>query len=106
MALSQATKEAIWLCFLLSEMLNRQFKKLPSITIIAYNEGCIVLAHNPEYYASTRHNDTQHHFVREMVERRNVSLDYSPTGVMLPDCHTRALLREKFVQHRASMGIY
>ena len=106
MALTQATKEAICLLFLLSEILDRQYKKLPSITIFPDNQGCIALAHNPEYHAHTQHIDTQHHFVREKVEGGDVSLEYTPTEVMVADCLTKALPREKFVQHRASMGIY
>jgi hypothetical protein len=73
MALTQATKEAIWLRFLLSEILDRQYKKLPSITIFADNQGCIALAHNPEYHARTKHIDIQHHFVREKVDGGEVS---------------------------------
>ena len=106
MALTQVTKEAIWHRFLLSEILDRQYKKLPSITIFADNRGCIALAHNPEYHACTKHIDIQHHFVREKVEEGEVSLEYTPSGVMVADCFTKALPREKFVQHRASMGIY
>jgi len=105
-ALTQTTKEAIWLRFLLSEILDRQYKKLPSITIFADNQGCIALAHNPEYHARTKHIDIQHHFVREKVEGGEVFLEYTPTGVMVADCLTKALPREIFVQHRASMGIY
>jgi len=106
MALTQATKAAIWLHFLLSEILDRQYKKLPSITIFADNQGCIALAHNHEYQDRTKHIDIQHHFIREQVEGGDVSLEYTPTGLMVADCLTKALPREKFVQHHASMGIY
>jgi hypothetical protein len=103
---TEATKDAIWLRFLLSEILDRQYKKLPSITISADNQECIALGHNPEYHARTKHIDIQHYFVREKVKGGEVSLEYTPTGVMVADCHTKALPREKFVQHRASMDIY
>jgi hypothetical protein len=106
MALTQPTKEVIWLRFLLSEILDRQYKKLPSITIFADNQGCIALAHNPKYHARTKHINIQHHFVREKVEGGEVSLEYTPTGVIVADCLTKTLPREKFVQHRASVGIY
>jgi len=94
MALRQATKEAIWIRFLLSEILDRQYKMLPSITIFADNQGCFALAHNLEYHARTKHIDIQHHFVREKVEGGEVSLEYTPTGLMVADCLTMALPRE------------
>jgi hypothetical protein len=106
MALTQATKEAIWLRFLLSEIMDHQFKKLPSITIFADNQGCIALTHNPEYHARTKHVDIQYHFIRQKVDGGEVSLEYTPTGAMVAECLTKAVPREKFVQHRASMGIY
>jgi len=106
MAVTQASKEAIWLRFLLSEIQDRQYQMLPSITIFADNQGCITLAHNPKYHARTKHIEIQHHFVRGKAEGGEVSLEYTPTGVMVADCLTKALPREKFVQHRASMGIF
>jgi len=106
MALTQATKEAISIRFLLSEILDRQYKKLPSITIYAENQWCNTHAHSPVYHARTKNIDIQHHFVREKVEGGEVSLEYTLTGVMVADCLTKALPREKFVQHCASMGIY
>jgi len=106
MALTQATKEAIWLCFLLNEILDRQYKKLPSITIFADNQGWIAHVHNPEYRARTKHIDIHDHFVREKIEGGELSLEYTPTWVMVADCLTKALPREKFVRHHASMAIY
>ena len=60
---TQPTKVEICLRFLLSETLDRQYKKLPSIALFAHNQGCIALEHNPEYHARTQHNDIQHDFV-------------------------------------------
>src|SRR5579871_5782029 len=65
MAAIQATKEAIWLQGLLTE-LGRNEDKLVLIQID--NQSCIALAKNPEHYARTKHIDIQHHFIREKVE--------------------------------------
>jgi len=103
-ALTQATKEAIWLGFLLSEILNCQYKKLLSITIFADKQGWIARAHNPVYHARTKHIDNQHHFLREMFKVGEISLEYTPTWAMVADCLTMAVPREKFVQHCASVS--
>jgi hypothetical protein len=86
-------------------ILDCLYQKLPSITIYADNQECIALAYNTAYYDCTKHIDIQHHFISEKVEGREESLEYAPTGVMVADCLTKALPRDKFVQHRASMGI-
>jgi len=97
MALTQATKDGIWLCFLFSEILDREYNKLPSITIVTDNKGIIALAHNPEYHALTNHIDIQRRFFQEKVEGGEESLEYTPTGVMMADCLTKAQPRKKFV---------
>jgi hypothetical protein len=104
-SLTQAAKEAIWHRFLLIEILDRQYKKLPIISIFADNQVCLALAHNPEYHARTKHIDIKDHFVREKVEGGEVSLEYTPTVDMVADCLTKALPREKFMQHHTSIGI-
>jgi hypothetical protein len=68
MPLTEATQDAIWLGFLLSEILDCQYKILPSITILAGNQRYITLAHDPEYYVRTKHTNIEHHFDREKVE--------------------------------------
>jgi hypothetical protein len=93
MALTQATTEAIWLRFLFSEILDRQYKKLPSITSMADNQECIALAHILEYHACTKHIDIQHHFIWEKVAGREVSLEYTATGVLVQTILQRLCLQ-------------
>jgi len=92
--------------FLLSEILDPQYKKLPAMTHFINTQGCIALTQNPEYYAHTKHNDIHNHFVREKVEGGEESLECTPTGAMVADCFAKDLTGEKLVQHRANMGIF
>lgn len=63
-AQTQATKEAIWLRSLLSQLLLDENE--PSATIIfGDKQGAIALAKNPQFHARTKHIAIQHHFVRE-----------------------------------------
>lgn len=59
-ALTQATKEAIWLRFLLEEL---GFKQEGTTRIHEDNQSAIAIAKNPIQHARTKHIDIQYHFV-------------------------------------------
>jgi hypothetical protein len=62
MAASNATKEAIWLRVLLTDLGYSQ----PTATLIhTDNQGCIALARNPVSHSCAKHIDIWHHFIRE-----------------------------------------
>ena len=65
MVATQATKEAIQLQGLLTELGRNKDKPVP---IQIDNQSYIALVKNPEYYARTKHIDIQYHFIREKVE--------------------------------------
>ena len=62
MALSESTKEAVWLSRVYSEILER---KGEAIRIHCDNQGCIALAKNPVQHGRTKHIDKRYHFIRE-----------------------------------------
>ena len=64
MALTQATKECIWLIRLLAE-LGYPLNKTP--IILEDNQSAIALANNLEFYNRVKHIDIQYHFIREKV---------------------------------------
>jgi hypothetical protein len=91
-ALTQATKEAIWLQNLLKDL--GMSKYAPRI-INVDNQGTIALAENPIHHARTKHLDIQLQFVRDSIENGTVELRYCPTDEMLADLMTKALARER-----------
>jgi hypothetical protein len=91
-ALTQATKEAIWLQNLLKDL--GMSKYAPRI-INVDNQGTITLAENPIHHARTKHLDIQLQFVRDHIERNTVKLQYCPTDDMLADIMTKALARDR-----------
>lgn len=103
MALTEGTKEAIWLRRLFGE-LNLQNPRMPT-TLHGDNQGSINLAHNPIYHARTKHVDVRHHFIREKVLSGEISLEYVPTGNQLADIFTKALGRVAFERIRSQLGL-
>ena len=89
MVATQATKEAIWLHQLLSELGHPQ----KGATIICEdNSGCIKLAKNPIHHACTKHINIQHYFVREKVLSGEVKLVHCSTNEQLANIITKALV--------------
>jgi hypothetical protein len=103
MALGDATKEALWLRSLLTEMSILR-PKFP-IRLNVDNEGCIHLAENPLLSDRSKHIDIRHHFVRDEIIRESIYLVYCPTADMTADIFTKALERTKFSHFAHSLGI-
>jgi len=105
MALTQATKEAIWVSRFLAELQGIS-ENAESTRIYVDNQGSIALAHNPEFHARTKHIAIQEHYVREKVTTGEIELEYLHTGDMIADCLTKNLSREKVERFRAEMGLH
>ena len=103
MALTQATKEAIWLRSLLAELNYTQ--ECPT-TLFEDNQSAIALARNPVHHARSKHIDIQHHFVREKIESKEIEISYMATDEMIADALTKPLARPKFAKLINEMGLH
>ena len=97
MAATLATKEAMWLRRLLSELGHGP--QGPT-TVYEDNQGAIAIAQNPVFHQRTKHIDIQYHFTRERVEAGDIKLVYIPTADQLADICTKALSKPKFTDLR------
>lgn len=91
-ALCQATKEAVWLRLLELEFEGETFP----ITLKTDNEGSIALAFNPEFHARTKHISMKTHYVREVVARGDVKLEWVEGVKNVADLLTKPLDRILF----------
>ena len=87
-------------------MLGRKTDSAPTIhskdpTVVnSDNQGAIALAGNESINRRNKHIDIAYHFVRDVVKRGEVVLQYVPTSEMMADMLTKPLGRvlfEKFV---------
>ena len=101
-ALSSASKEAVWIRTLLSEI---GFQQTSATVIHQDNQSTIALAHNPINHGRTKHIDVIHHYIQELIENEEIQLTYCPTASMIADIMTKALPRQKFEQHHDEMAI-
>lgn len=101
MALTQASKEAIWIRRLLLELGQPDEPVLINVD----NQSCMALAKNPEFHARSKHIDIQYHFIREKVEGGIVKLEFCPTQKMVADVLTKAIPSEKHTWCAEAMGV-
>lgn len=91
-AATQATKEAIWLRNILSEL---GYEQSQSTIIYCDNQAAIALSRNPEYHSRSKHVDIQYHFLRSHVESQTVDLRFIASEDMAADGLTKPLTRYK-----------
>ena len=100
-ALSLATREAVWLRRLLENIGLKQ--KTPSL-LYEDNQGAMELSKNPKFHNRTK-RDVSFHFVREKVNSKAIKVSYCPTERMLADIMTKALTKVKFEEFRSKLGV-
>lgn len=100
-AASGATCQAIWLRRLLEDMNLKQ----ENPTVIYCDKSAISLSRNPVHHSRAKHIELKFHFIREMVEKGVVALEYCSTYDQTADVLTKSLSREKFAYFRSMLGV-
>jgi hypothetical protein len=97
-----ATKEAIWLRSLISQVFGSQ---LTATTLFSDNQSAIALASDHQFHPRTKHIDIRYHFIRWVVEEGKIRLVYCPTADMVADVFTKALPSPKVKHFARSLGL-
>ena len=132
-ALTEASKEVIWMRRLLREIETRDIEShstdirqyhndstmqwdppedtrpppslsLPT-TICVDNQGALKLTDNPQFHNRTKHIDIRYHFVRDTLAAGEITLQCLPTAEIVADVLTKPLPRDKHEQHSGAMGL-
>jgi len=69
------------------------------------NQGALALAKNPQFHAHRKHIDIQHNFVRECIEKGQITLAYCSTTDMRAVIFTKALSSPAFLRHSLGLGL-
>ena len=64
------------------------------------NNGAIQIAKHPISNSNSKHIDVRHHFMRELVERKEIELIHVSTEYQYADLLTKALPEKEFAFHR------
>ena len=102
-AASDASREAIWLRYLLSELTS----PLTRPTLLRCdNMSTIKLTSSTDvFHARTKHIDIRFHFIRWILEDKKIRLIYCPTEDMVADVLTKALPSPKVKHFASALGL-
>ena len=101
-AASEATMDLAWVRQLLADL-----HKAPGGPTKLYvdNESAVKLAVNPVFHARTKHIDVRYHFIRDMVEKKQVELARVDTKDNIADSLTKPVPKAKFDMCAEGMGL-
>ena len=74
-------------------------------TIHCDNQSCIKLSVNLVFHDRSKHIESLYHYVRDMVERRAIQLEYINIGDQTTDILTKALPKVKVDHFRKKFGM-
>ncbi|GJV61668.1 hypothetical protein Tco_1467768 [Tanacetum coccineum] len=70
--------------------------RLDDVPIMCENKGAIDLSKNPVQHSRTKHIEIRHHFLRDNVQKGNISIDKVASEDNIADIFTKPLKREVF----------
>ena len=60
------------------------------------NQSAMNISKNPVQHSRTKHIKIRHHFIRELVESKELEINYLPTELQLADLFTKLLDNIRF----------
>ncbi|GKA99590.1 retrovirus-related pol polyprotein from transposon TNT 1-94 [Tanacetum coccineum] len=97
----KACQQALWM----KQALIDYGVKLNDIPIMCDNKGAIDLSKNPVQHLRTKHIEIHHHFLRDNVQKGNISIEKVSSEDNIADILTKPLKREPFNYLRLALGM-
>lgn len=94
LAMGDAVKEAIYACKILSFLMPSYGVR--TIKVLGDNQGALQVAENPLRSANSKHVDVRHHFLRDLVEKEEKSVEHIDSENQHADILTKPLARRVF----------
>jgi hypothetical protein len=101
-ATCSTTCEAIWLRKLLAGLFDLEMRE---IAILCDNQRCIKMTKNLVFHDRSKHIEIRYHFIRNMVQRGALKLQYISRDEQVADVMTKPLSHVKFEHFRDKLGI-
>jgi hypothetical protein len=102
-AATNASCQAVWMRRMLKKLLQEQQE--PTI-VFCDNNSSIMLSKNHVFHKKTKHIDTRYHFIRELVNNKEICLEFCRSKDQVADIFIKSLARDAFQYLRSSLGVY
>ena len=76
-----------------------------AMVVYCDNSSVIDISKNPVQHSKTKHIEIMYHFIRDLIERKIVCLEYIPTECQNVDIFTKLFYRSKFETLRQVIGV-
>ncbi|GJY96673.1 hypothetical protein Tco_0513583 [Tanacetum coccineum] len=97
----KACQQALWM----KQALIDYGIRLDDVLIMCDNKGAIDLSKNPVQHSRTKHIEIRHHFLRDNVQKGNISIEKVASEDNIADIFTKPLKREVFNYLRLGLGM-
>jgi len=92
----------VWLRKLLADLSGHQV----DVTVIfCDNQSCVKLSENSVFHDRSKHIDMKYHYIRDIVQKGGVKLQYVSTEAQGGDIFTKPLARVKFAYFQERLGV-
>ncbi|GJX71411.1 retrovirus-related pol polyprotein from transposon TNT 1-94 [Tanacetum coccineum] len=100
-SVGKACQQALWM----KQALVYYEVKLNDVLVLCDNKGAIDLSKNPVLHSRTKHIEIRHHFLRDNVQKGNISIEKVASEDNIADIITKPLKREPFNLLRLGLGL-
>ena len=102
LALFEASKsiQLVWLRQFLEELV---YPPTSPTLVHEDNKSTIIIISNGNDKGRTKHMDIRYHYIRELVQRKQLSVTYCPSPQMTADMLTKSLDIKSLISHRTEL---
>jgi len=101
-AAETAACQTVWMRKVLEELLHEQNE---ATQIFCENMFAIALSKNHIFHKQSKHIDTRYHFIRELVNGEEISVQFCRSEEQFANIFTKPLGNELFKVHRNNLGV-
>ena len=75
------------------------------VVMLCDSTSAINISKNPVMHSKTKHIAIKYHFVRELVQDKEIKLEYAHTKEHIADIFTKPLHKDAFLYLRGKLGV-